>query len=195
MNMLIRSIEGEYLRYKALGESASAGEVVVMFPYSAEQHADAVCQEPMMRPLRIWFTFLGTMLLWVSVMDVVEGDESWVGSLTYFILAVLTVGFPFFLKLLLRSMHRRTGQDGRAQAFRFGQKGFALSADAALTPWGLLASATEVKDAFLLTDSMSNHPVYVPKNALSHEELDNLRTMFRTEFVSRSKKLRLLPSG
>ena len=195
MNMLIRSIEGEYLRYKALAESASAGEVVVMFPYSAEQHADAVCQEPMMRPLRIWFTFLGTMLLWVSVMDVVEGDESWVGSLTYFILAVLTVGFPFFLKLLLRSMHRRTGQDGVTQVFRFSQKGFAFSADAPATPWGLLVSVTEVKDAFLLTDSMSNHPVYVPKNALSHEELDNLRTMFRTEFVSRSKKLRLLPSG
>ena len=195
MNMLIRSIEGEYLRYKALAESASAGEVVVMFPYSAEQHAAAMYHEPMTRLLRIWFTFLGTMLLWVSVVDLVEGDEPWFRILPYFIFSVFGVGFSFFLKFLLRSMYRRTGQDGVTQVFRFSQKGFAFSADAPATPWGLLVSVTEVKDAFLLTDSMSNHPVYVPKNALSHEELDNLRTMFRTEFVSRSKKLRLLPSG
>lgn len=171
-----------------------ANEIVVMFPYSAADHVKAIDESPMHQAVKIWFVFLGILLVATSAANIASAGESWTSLLPELLVAAAGVSLPFLTPLVMRKKFQRVRQDGTLELLRFGQDGFAFGADAQLSPWGLLDTATEVKSAFLLTDAASRTPLYVPKHALTPNDVERLREILKAKFLSRPKKLKLLPS-
>jgi hypothetical protein len=183
----------------SMTEGARANEVVITFPYSSEQHVKALDQSPEFRLAGIWFTGLGLMLMASTIAEMAQGVQSfpadWLSIMGSFAMAASGPLLPYVGSRVLLRHYRKDKRDGRTETFRFSRDGFAFSKEPAMTPWGLLATATEVKTAFLFTDALSNWPVYVPKTAMSPIEQEQLRTMLKSEFLWRPKKLKLLPAG
>jgi hypothetical protein len=174
---------------------SAPGEVVAIWSYAAEDDAKAFNQHPTMRAVALWFVFLGVLMLGMMLGDILFGGhtlqevfrEDWQN-----ILLALLAPSALFISTRLNVRHmRRAKADGTLETHRFSRSGFAWSAEAPFTPWGLMNSVTEVPSAFIFTDASSQRPVYLPRRALSNEQLDELRDILKSQFATRPEKLKL----
>lgn len=171
-------------------------DIVVTFFYSTRQHTKALEQMRELRLVQNLCLVLVAVYVGVTVYELIQGKSpftnGWLWSLLKSAVMMGGLTLPFWMVRATRSQNAALRRDGAAETYRFSGDGFSLSADAPLTPWGLMNRVTQVKGAFLLKDALSNWFVYMPTTSLSPAELERLRSMISAEFSSRPNKLKLL---
>jgi hypothetical protein len=173
-------------------------EIVVPFVYCSTDHTRALERVREIRLLQFVCLVPAVLYMGAKAYEMIQGEprfsDGWMWSLLKNAVMLSGLTLPYWFLRATRTQAASLRQDGAAEAFRFSRDGFSLSADAVLTPWGLMDRVTEVKGAFLLKDSLSNWPVYMPTTSLSPSELERLRNLISAGFSSRPRKLRLLGS-
>lgn len=159
--------------------------VVLSFPYSAREHTNAYLASRPGRQMR-WLVrapglFFGLCAAVATVLSTLNNESGyWIQALSVLGLCALWVGIsPVLLKrFTIWRLRRDSRTDRRHQETR------ALSADgffpterwAEPIPWSEVGSVTETRQ-FILIEASSDEVSYIPKQALSQEQMSAVRSI------------------
>ena len=176
-------------------------EVCISFPYSADEHADALlsgsARGKLPRRMR-WFGLAsGSVGLLMTGLGALSGDS--LATILQNGLGWLGLG-AFWLRVgpaLLRVATRRelAGQSTRApgemEHLTFNEAGFSPSPQwSQPMPWSFVERVVETERFLVIHHGYSADPFYLPKHALSPQTVEKLFAMLRQQLV-RPQQLQL----